>query len=41
MSQLLGFDIDALQFWPGFMPVGALLIGLRDLENSRFIERFA
>jgi len=24
----------------GFVPVGALFVGVRDLEDARFIERF-
>jgi hypothetical protein len=27
--------------WPGFVPISTLLVGVRDLENARFIERFA
>ena len=29
-----------LQFWPLLVPVGALLVGVRDLEHARFVERF-
>ena len=30
-----------LQRWSRFVPVGALLESVRDLEDARFIERFA
>jgi hypothetical protein len=30
-----------LQIWPRFVPVGALFVGVRDLQNARFIQGFA
>ena len=30
-----------LQLRPRFVPVGALFVGVGDLQNARFIERFA
>jgi hypothetical protein len=27
--------------WPRFVPIGALLVGVRDLQNARFVECFA
>ena len=30
-----------LQFRPLLVPVGALLVGMSDLEDARFVERFA
>jgi hypothetical protein len=32
------YIVKALQLRPRFVPVGALLVGVRDLENARFIE---
>jgi hypothetical protein len=33
--------LDVSNLWPRFVPTGALLVGMRDLEDARFIERFA
>ena len=27
--------------WPRFVPVGALFVSMRDLQNARFVQRFA
>src|SRR4051812_6431501 len=32
---------EGLQLRPRLVPIRALLVGVRDLKNSRFIERFA
>ena len=36
-----GFAGQLLQFRTRFVPVGALLVSVRDLENARFVERSA
>jgi hypothetical protein len=43
-SLVVTFDVVfswTLEQRPRFVPVGALLIGVRDLQNARFIERYA
>jgi hypothetical protein len=38
LSRLLAACGD---WWARFVPVGALLVGVRDLQDPRFIQRFA
>jgi len=36
-----GLAGQLLHFRPLLVPIGALLVSVRDLENARFVERFA
>jgi len=32
---------NVLHLWLRFVPIGALLVSVRDLEDAPFVERFA
>ena len=38
LARRLLFDDD---WWPRFVPVGTLFVSVRDLQDARFIQRFA